>query len=76
MDPRLLHVFRLRVAGRSDDHGLLGLALFVEVSNAFGAVVTILNGHVAVHEDQGVRAPLAACVLDHVERILAIEGPV
>ena len=76
MDPRLPHIFWLRVASSSNYHRLLCLIILVELSYAFRGVVTILYGHVTVHKDQGVRATLFTCVLYHIESILAIKCPI
>ena len=36
------------------DYGLVDLVVFMELPDAFGGIVSIFDGHVAVHEDQAI----------------------
>jgi hypothetical protein len=42
------------MARASYDHGLLGVGCSKEITNLVGSLVTIHDGHAAVHEDKAV----------------------
>lgn len=72
VEPCFFHVLRLCVSGTGDYHGLLDLVVFVELPYAFSGVITILNGHAAVHEDQAIMAAESTCILHDVESVSAV----
>ena len=60
------------MAGTGDDHGLLDIAFLVELPDAFCGLISVQNGHVAVHEDQAIGITVAASIFHKIKSVLAV----
>jgi hypothetical protein len=49
--PCLFYVLSLRVASTCNNHGLRQEPVFLELSNFFCRLITVHDGHTAIHED-------------------------